>query len=312
MDIKVLKEVLECMPKERTFFYYYNDRYAVYLLQKQLENGSKKVSVLKNGKYGKLLNKPVFKPVLAEKGSGRLSAKDMDILWPDNPQTFTLTLDYWGDVKDYRWEQVSRPGYNLVLQLNLPGDIDYEFQKFMKVGPNFFNSCAHPCNSRKTTLAWARIDMDFDANEALIEEIQNDWLRRLRLIYKVAKKRKFGKFMFWEQQFCAQSVINFYESMVKPLEKQWAEAMLMAAIWFIWEELGIRHIYYHSFDTGRVLKNIDGKAPPESLYTDLPKKFCFNKTPTGPMMVTTERKIKRKLRKLKSPQWHYLPHCDAA
>lgn len=32
----------------------------------------------------------------------------------------------------------------------------------------------------RDTLAWSRIDFDFDTGEALIEEIQSDWVRRVK------------------------------------------------------------------------------------------------------------------------------------
>jgi len=312
MDINVLNEIIECMPKERTCFYYYDDRYAVYLMERILAGKRCKVSDLKAGRYGKLLNKPVFKEVLANKGCGTLSSEDMETLWPVNPRTFTLTLDKWGEARDYSWDQITRPGSNLVLQLNLAGDVNYEFKKFMPVHPNFLNSIYHPSHPEKTTLAWARLDVDFATDEALIEEVQNDWLRVLKRMYyhaKIAKSQCCKTFEFWHLEFCTDSVLRFYDVVVKPIEKQWAEAMLMAAIWFIWEELGIKNIYFHSFETGRVLKNICG-TPPRSLYTDLPGRFCFEQVQDGPSMVMNERKLRKRLRKLQSPKWHYLSNLS--
>ncbi len=45
----------------------------------------------------------------------------------------------------------------------------------------------------------------------------------------------------------------------------WKEAMLSAALWFIFKELGITTIYYHSYESGCVLKDIEHGRPPRSL-----------------------------------------------
>jgi hypothetical protein len=80
--------------------------------------------------------------------------------------------------------------------------------------------------------------------------------------------------------------------------RQWAEAMLAATIWFLREELGIKTIFYHTFDSGCRLKGIEDTLPPRSLYTVLPKKFCFEETDRLPGFLALEnnkrmRRIKR-------------------
>ena len=52
--------------------------------------------------------------------------------------------------------------------------------------------------------------------------------------------------------------------------------MLTATLDFVHRELGINKVFYHSFDTGVRLKGIEsGWGPPRSIYTDLPRRFCF-------------------------------------
>jgi hypothetical protein len=86
----------------------------------------------------------------------------------------------------------------------------------------------------------------------------------------------------------------------------WDEAALSAAIKFIIDELGIGQIYYHTFDTGNVLKGMWNSHPPRSLYTDLPRKFCFDLTDEAPRMLNTSTAAKRKLRKTPEPRWYRL------
>lgn len=306
MDINVLNEIKQCLPAGRTFFYYYDDRYAAYLIQKELEKSDQKIAAIKKGRFGKLLDKPLLKPILANKGSGTLSKQDIDCLWPGNPQIFTLSLDEWGEPEDYSWCQLSRPGVNLVLQLNLSGEVNYEFEKFLPIKPNEFNWSSHPCHRKKTTLAWARMDIDFHLDEVLIEEIQSDWIREIRAVYQLAKRTKRESFELWGDRYHTYSVVQFYERVIMPFTKQWSEAMLMATIWFIWEELGINNIYFHTFDTGCVLKGLKDDKPPRSLYTELPRKFCFEKTRQGPKIILTNRKSRRALKKVSEPQWFHL------
>jgi hypothetical protein len=40
-----------------------------------------------------------------------------------------------------------------------------------------FEWSAHPIRRSPSTLAWSRVDIDFENGEALIEEIQTDWVR---------------------------------------------------------------------------------------------------------------------------------------
>ena len=100
--------------------------------------------------------------------------------------------------------------------------------------------------------------------------------------------------------------MNYVRKTLAPYFRLWDEAALTAAINFVVDELGIRRIYYHSFETGNVLKKIRYSQPPRSLYTDLPRKFCFRLTDEVPEMLAGSRVVKRKLKRVKQPRWYRL------
>ena len=66
-------------------------------------------------------------------------------------------------------------------------------------------------------------------------------------------------------------------------------------------------VYYHTFKTGIRFKNIAWTAPPRSLYTDLPRKFCFRETTQAPMFLKKckHRTVQSRL-KDKSNRWFVL------
>ena len=79
-------------------------------------------------------------------------------------------------------------------------------------------------------------------------------------------------------------------------ERRWAEVTLSAALWVLVEMLRVRTVYMHTPESGEILKNIFGTWPPRSLYSDLPRRFCFTRTSQRPRMVSgnrMERKTKR-------------------
>lgn len=59
---------------------------------------------------------------------------------------------------------------------------------------------------------------------------------------------------------------------------------------------------------GGLLKSISGRLPPRSLYTDLPRKFCFQKTVLHPEFLLKDRYFKKQLRvhKNRNLQWQLL------
>ena len=72
----------------------------------------------------------------------------------------------------------------------------------------------------------------------------------------------------------------------------------------------IRDSYYHSHETGGVVKRIDWGQAPRSLYSRLPRRFCFEPTPAAPRFLQTNRGFRKRIKKAKNPYWYKLTFCD--
>lgn len=312
MEKQLLKEVIDCLPRGRTKFFYFKDRYAAMLLADYVGRGMS-VADVKQSAFAGLLRRPVIKQLIAQCGNGVLTAQQLHGLWDTPHQPFLLTLTGWGG-KDRSWYQVSRPGYNLVLQLNFPASHDREYEKLTDTDL-LFGSASHPVLQKgqrdlfRNTVAWSRIDLDFVTGEALIEEIQSDWIRYLLSDVKWAQTRlkQCGQNQGALCKTCYRyKVVQYFDKAVAPYVAVWQEAMLAAAIAFIRNELGIKVIYYHSFETGRKVKKISWRQPPRSVYTDLPRKFCFQQTGDAPEFLQADKAFRRQYRQLSDPQWFRL------
>ncbi len=312
MDIELINEIIDCMPKERTKFHYFKDRYAFMLLERFIGKGET-VSNIKKSLFSGLLEKPDIKLVLSMIGKGYLTPEILNSVWPKETYNFLLTLGCWGS-NSYGWDQTSRRGYNLVLQLNFSNQHDDFYQKMVK--PNsgsLLNSYSHPIlelDDRRyfrETLAWSRIDLDFSQNEALIEEIQCDWLRKARRLLRTAKFHKKHNSTIakgWALNGSLDNIINYCEEFLSPYNKIWSEAMLSATIDFIEREMGINNIYFHSENTGHKVKKIKFSKPPRSIYSKLPRQFCFTKTKNAPEFLNGDKQFKRMYRKVANPEWY--------
>jgi hypothetical protein len=304
MDRHTADEVLDCLPRDRTLFHYYRDRYSIGLLR-QLARTPTTVAALKRTPFAALAQKPRVKAILAQLGGDRLHEAQLALHDYDPAQTpFVLTLDVWGSEKtdDWRYKQTSRPGYNLVLQLNFCKHHDQRFQR-LGAKPDAFARYTHPNSTRRNTLAWARIDFDWASGTALIEEIQSDWIRRAAWLANLAE-RKLARLLdaalptgYLGLDCSLQTTLDYCRFVRDRYQPIWAEAMLWATLDFLRNELGLSRIYYHTMDSGRLLKRIDGVLPPLSLYTDLPRKFCFDKTEQAPAFVQRERHAAKVLRR---------------
>ena len=269
-----------CLTGSRTVFRYVPDGYALQLLKDYIGTGME-IGALRRSPYAKLLNKPIVCDALALAGDGILQAWQLDSIAHQyekrKPLNFVLTLGEWGTDNhlERHWKQLCRTGYQLVLQLNFANDHQQHYKTLINTQHNAaFSYHGHPVrlDGAYETLAWARIDLDFASNQALIEEIQSDWVKG------AADQEK--------NWYYGETNMQQYREVLRPYAKYWDEAMLTAAVHFIHHELGIRDVFYHSFETGNRLKGIEryyhyGK-PPRYLYTDLPNKFCFVKTNEAP------------------------------
>ncbi len=308
MDKVLTEEIMACLPEGRTLFEYFKDRYAVILLAYAVGEG-KTVAECKQSHYGRLLEKPAIKNFLATVGNGWLNHHLLNNVWQTPLLNFVLTLGTWGNEKYNSYYQTSRAGHNLVLQLNFSNEHAQQYKQLVKPAPgetlNYYN---HPVLKKRDslffrdTLAWARIDLDFSANQVLIEEIQCDWLREAKnLLNQVVTKEKDR--WYWDIDATPEEVERYVHQVLQPYIQLWDEAMLAATIHFIRQELGIHHIFYHSYETGAMVKSCD---PPRSLYTQLPRKFCFQKTEEVPEFLQTDKHFRRIFKKVKNPYWYKL------
>ncbi len=315
MDIQLAREILGCLSGNRTLFHYYKDRYAVDLLERHLaryedQGRSIPVAHLRSCSLGRLLARPPIQPVLAQWGGGFAHLEHLGQLWARTDiETYVLTLGIWGESEHYPWAQVSRPGANLVLQLNFNGRHDRALARSGFTEDLAFVYREHPVSAVRNTMAWARIDLDLDRDEALIEEIQTDWLRYARYIRRsamAAQQRGDTELSAYGELVAVKPALAYLDVELQRHERIWSEAMLSAALGFVFDELGIGTLYYHSFETGRKMKRISCSYPPESLYTRLPRQFCFEAVDTAPEFIANDRRIRRVLKKVRNPIWFRL------
>jgi len=190
MQIETMKqqdveEIIQCLPQGRTLFPYFRDRYATLLLAWLCKDG-RTIADIKKSRYSGLLNKPLLKEAIGGCGDGTINAQSLNSVWPEYSEIFLLTLGRWGG-DDWQWQQTTRPGYNLVLQVNLHEGYRRWFNQTVPDNQKWrFSSIGHPVleqgtrNFYRTTLGWVRLDVDFESGEVLIEEIQTDWLRDMQ------------------------------------------------------------------------------------------------------------------------------------
>ena len=292
MDQHAVHEIIACLPSERTIFSYFSGRYALVLLAHAAASPTT-IRQLREGPYAQLLETPRAKAVLARCGSGQVEQGLFNWEWPaGTTHDFLLGLTDWGYPADRAYSQTSRRGYNLVLQLNLnTGDME-RFARLVEF-PNDYNFGSHPCcdttaRRYRETLAWSRLDVSFETDEVLVEEIQSDFVRYVH--WKKHQHRDHDAVL----EFC------------RPFQRVWQEAMLTATIQFIWDELGIANIFYHEFGTGNALKRLGKRQPPRSLYNALPRKFCMSEVQQVPEVLMRDRAVRRTLKKIPDPRFYRL------
>jgi hypothetical protein len=313
MDIQETKEVLACLPKDRTLYNYCRDYYAVELLQ-SVARRYPTIQGLKRSSFGRLLDKPSISSLLGGCGDGVVSESVLASYWLEPGTTYLITVGSWGS-RHHRYNQTSRPGFNLVLRLNFNNQHDQFYQKTIR--PDFdgaLNRSGHPMLYRdertyfRETMAWARLDVDLDSGEVLIEEIQSDWVRDVAWIGKRLKRYTSEESRFACYGFDTTVADAYrYLQFVEPQLKEWSQAMLSATLNFLLVELGVGDIWFHTWETGNCLKQIDSdSAPPKSLYTRLPKQFCFELTDQMPGFLNNKSTNRRLRRKKVTPAFYKL------
>ena len=298
------KEVVACLRGERTLYHYFPDRYALMLLGWAAGEGAR-LDALRKGAYAPLLQKPVVRNLLADCGSAVVDHQQFDCYWPAETKGFVLGLDHW---HGFQTSRSGSSGHNLVLQMNFT-------QEHMQVlrrrfgGTDLFNSPAHPVqqgigSKRRETLAWARIDLDLKRDEALIEEVQSDWVSTLDYALKHG----------WRidgEDISRTHLKRYKESELSWLSGHWADAMLAATLGFLRTEIGISKIFFHTWEGGNLTKNMGRWAPPRSVYSKLPKRFCMHRTKDRPQFLREDRRLRRLFRARKDIEFFQL-ECASA
>ncbi len=174
------REILACLPKGKTLFAYERNHYCVMLARWLIEAGWSARDI-RSSRFARVLEKPRLKRLLQERGRLELAADDFAWLVPEHPDQWRLTTATWGSEEAFQYFQISRPGRNIVLQLNFPHAHNAALSKLLNpTVTKAFANTYHPHSRQENTLAWARLDIDLESGSALIEEIQSDWIRRVR------------------------------------------------------------------------------------------------------------------------------------
>jgi hypothetical protein len=299
MTLKDIEFIIHCLPKGKTKFFYFKDKYAIDLLKYFIGDG-KSVAEIKRSRYQALLQKPVIKSIIAMAADGRVTPDLLDAHWPADTETFLLTLDRWGNFSQkkkrygfkYNYYQTTTGEGNLVLQLNFSNKHNQPYRSLIKpVGDHPFEYDQHPICRRRGyhTLAWARLEIDLAGDFCLIEEIQNDWIRLAaqgRTTIERVMQGEDGPRTVQEERWISpgnyKNVKKYYHEVLRPYHAIWDEAVLSAVVWFLRTEIGVTRIFYHTEESGKVLKQIWGRSPPQSIYNRLPRKFLFQETDVLP------------------------------
>ena len=316
MKQELVDEVMTCLQDERRTLYYFKDRYCLDAIDTYMrEAGIDRMGIneLRKGAMGRFVNKPIVAQALKHCGDGHLWRHELLAAWPKQQIPLQLTLASWGD-GDRGWDQTTRNQSNLVLQLNFDHGHCREYERRIKPsadsGP--FESWNHPVvQGKRKTLAWVRLDIDFDTGEALIEEIQSDWIR---FADRALRRTKHSRNRTPAVKPCDvvrdmsgsfEDLVEYVDHQLTPYRSVWAEAAMYAAINFIRNDLGLANIYYHSFETGGKLKKVYG-SPPKSLYIQLPKQFGFESTDVAPAFLQEDKFFRRCIRRIDNPRWQRL------
>ena len=290
MTPDVLTSLRQRLPREMQFNYY-ADRQSPWLLTHSMPDQAK-IAQLRALPVGKLLSRPAMAVLIARSGgllrrsdlaaiayadrfdlhdqAGPTGRAALDAVWALTWQDFLLSFAEWGKGGNWANLQLSREGGNLVIQLGFPSDHAELLGRYLdKDVRQKFEEQLHPVRrDGRPTLAWARVDVDFDTGEALIEEVQSDWLRNVAdevdwLASSEPRSRDLRAHQAYKQALFARYA------------KVWPQAMLLATLVILRDLLGLRRIWMHQPEPGAILKGIRYSLPPRSLYTALPKAFCF-------------------------------------
>lgn len=293
-DISMIRH---CLPEDMAFPYY-ADRESPWLLA-QLMGDDAPVTALRRCPAGKLLTRPLVRPVVAACGGGVLRQQDLlavahaaramrmagtgaagragleaacALPWQD----FCLSFAAWG-TRYSASNQMTRRGGNLVVQLGFPSDhADLMGRYLRRDCRKDFEFDLHPIRtSGRPTLAWARLDIDLETGTALIEEVQSDWLRNVREeVADLSARMPRSRQLMVAQRYEAGLIARY--------SKVWPRALMLAVLVLLRDEFACRAVWMHQPEPGAAFKRIGGTPPPRSLYSALPRGFCFAPTREPP------------------------------
>ena len=154
MKHELWRDLVACLPQGRTLFYYGRDQYASKLLSYLLASGQD-LSSLKRSGYKALFDKPLLRDFFATKGKLIADKDELAYLAVPNMTPWRLSIDQWGDMdSDWKWNQTSRKGYNLVLQLNFTNQHNAAFDREVGACVNdWFHCHSHPVSKKSRTMA---------------------------------------------------------------------------------------------------------------------------------------------------------------
>ena len=288
MDISTFSEVKNLLDISPQPFTYYKDQYAVDQLMRITRKGPKTVAELKKGRHRNLLTKPVVRQLLATIPDGKVTPERLQLNWWEKPFSFNRSLGRWGNPSYLRgnWPQLSRPGFNLVVQLNLTNKVVQMYQSRLGQGASLPCGFGHPVNSDFPTLGWARLDFELDGDSVLIEELQSDLVRDVLFNADYARTAKEANL----HPRYVKGIANFVKFEFAPYIRLWQEVLLAHTLDFIDRELGFRQVFLHTWEGGNHMKNLPANgAPPRSLYQQLPKRFGFQLTDETPDFLLREQ-----------------------
>ncbi len=288
MEHELAEEIRRSLPGGRVVFRYFKDRFALQLLAYAAAEG-RSLSEMRQGRFRPLLQKPEVRRVLGDSGGRGADWGLLDSYFPAATESYNLTLGVWGSDRDWRWNQTTRPGFNVVVQLNFPPAHARAYRRYIEPREETpFESEWHPINQKGDhTLAWARVDLDVEHGEALVEEIQSDWIRDATFAAEHALASLIEgelKPPWWlgDVGCDAGQLFRYVEYVLARHRRIWDQAVLAATLWLLRERLGIRDVYMHTHESGCALKGIDGRQPPRSVYERLPRSFCFERVASRP------------------------------
>lgn len=283
-------------------FPYGKDCYALSLLAHVI-GGGRPIAALRQGPFARLLEKTIVKRALAHAANGVLTPDCLVKALPEAREPFRVSLGRWGGKTRREWAdsyfQTSRPGESLVLQLNFPESHDRAYRALVRHARDAtpFASPCHPGRMREPfTLAWARLDVDSESDEVLIEEVQSDWVKEAASFRDSAEtwlsEGHPDELGFAEFGAPATELVRYVERVLEPYASVWQECLLALAIEFSYTRLGARRVFFHTYEGGKVMKRMwYRRQPPRSLYTRLPERFCFTRTRVPPRMFEGDRRL---------------------